>query len=147
VATGSPPILSQPSGQGNLGLERPTKVASSRNPVNKGMSDQEMPDLLKLAACPKSESLTEKEHCSTGTLSLNIKPSFCFPAREGPQRATKEATFNPFATPGKKDNEAPGPRAPPGEPMEGWVFQGKKRNAPIWASPKQEPPQATLHTP
>jgi len=147
VATGSPLIPSQASGQGNLGLERPTKVVSSRNLVNKGMSDQEMLDFLESAACPKSESLTEKEHCSTGTLSPNIKPSFGFPAREGPQRATREAASNPFATPGKKDNEAPRPSAPPSEPMEGWVFQGKKRNAPIRASPRQEPPQASLHTP
>jgi hypothetical protein len=111
------------------------------------MNDQEMPDLLESAACPKSESFTEKEHCSTGTLSPNIKPSFDFPAREGPQRATKEATSNPFATPDKKDNEATGPNVPPCESMEGWVFQGKKRNTLIRASPRQEPPQATLHTP
>ncbi|CAK9229846.1 unnamed protein product [Sphagnum troendelagicum] len=46
-ATGFPPIPSQPSGQGNPGLERSTQVASSRNPESKGMRDQEMLDLLR----------------------------------------------------------------------------------------------------
>ncbi|CAM6030542.1 unnamed protein product [Sphagnum balticum] len=98
-----------------------------------------MPDLPKSAACPKIESHTEKEQCSIGTFTPNNKPSFRFPAREEPQRATREATFNPFATPGKKGKEASRPSEPPGESMEGWVFQGKKRNAPILASPRQEP--------
>ncbi len=146
-ATGSPPIPSQPSGQGNPGLERLTQAASSWNPESKGMRDQEMPDLPESTACPKTEPHTEKEQCPTGTLSPNNKPPFGFPVREGPQRATREATLNPFATPGKKGKEAPGPSVPPGESMEGWVFQGKKRNTPIRASPRQEPPQVPPHTP
>jgi len=112
------------------------------------MSDQEMPDLPESATCSKTKSHTEKEQRSVGTLSPNNKPSFGFPAREGPQRATREVTSNPFATPNKKGKEAPGPSVPPSESMETWVFQGKKRNAPIRASPKQEPPHPPpFHTP
>jgi hypothetical protein len=59
-----------------------------------------MSDLLESVACPKTESHTEKEHRSANTLTPNNKPSFDFQDREGPQRATREETSNPFATPG-----------------------------------------------
>jgi hypothetical protein len=147
AATGSPQIPSQPSGQGNPGLEESVQVASTRNQKSKVLSDLEMPDLLESTECPKTESHTEKEHCSAGTFTPNNKPSLGFPAREGPQRATREATSNPFATLGEKGREVRGPSEPPGESMEDWIFQGRKRNAPIWASPIQEPPQALLRSP
>jgi len=84
AATGSHQIPSQLSGQGNPGLERLAQVASSKNPENKGLSDQEMPDFPESAACPKTESHTEKEQCSAGTFTPNNKPSFGFLARESP---------------------------------------------------------------
>jgi hypothetical protein len=86
------------------------------------MSNQEMPEFPEFVTCSKTESHTKKEQRSVGTLSPNNKPSFRFLAWEGPQRATREATSNPFATPDKKGKEAPGPSVPPGESMEAWVF-------------------------
>jgi hypothetical protein len=97
------------------------------------------------AACLKNEPHTEKEQCSTSTLTP-IKPPFDFPTQVGPKRETREESFNPFATPEKKGKEAPGPSDPPCESMEGWVFQGKKRNAPIRAPPRQESSQVPLRT-
>ncbi|CAM6058159.1 unnamed protein product [Sphagnum tenellum] len=105
-ATGSPLIASQPSGQGNPRLERSAQVASSRNPDSKGMRDQEMPNLPESAAYPMTKPHKEKEQCLIDTLSPNNKPSFSFPTQESSQRATREATSNPFATPGKKGKEA-----------------------------------------
>jgi hypothetical protein len=147
VTTDTPLIPSQSSsGRGNSDLESPVQVVSPRIPERNGQSDHEMSDPPESAACPKTEPHTKKEQCSTSTLTP-IKPPFDFPTRVGPKRETREETFNPFATPEKKGKEAPGPSDPPSESMEGWVFQGKKMNAPIRAPPKQESPQAFLRTP
>jgi hypothetical protein len=86
------------------------------------MRDHEMPDIPEPATCPKSELLSEKEQGSACTPTVNIEASLDLLAREGSQRATWEATSNPFATPGKKSKEDPDLSEPPLEPTGGWIF-------------------------
>jgi len=59
---------------------------------------------------------------------------------EGSQRATWEATSNPFTTPRKKSKEDPDLSEPPMEPTGGWIFQGRKRNTSTRAPIRQESP-------
>ncbi|CAM6074849.1 unnamed protein product [Sphagnum tenellum] len=142
-----PQLPAQPSEGGNLDFGGSAQVASSRNPNSKGMRDHEMLDLLEFATCPKSESHSEKGQGPACTPIVNIKAPLDLLAREGSQRATWEATPNPFATPGKKSKEDPDLSEPPVEPTGSSIFQGKKRNTSTRAPTRQESPQVFLHTP
>ncbi len=106
-----------------------------------------MPDLPESATCPKSELHSEKEQGSACTPTANNKAPLDLLAREESQRATWEATSNPFATPGKKSKEDPDLSKPLGEPTRSWIFQGRKRNSSTRAPTRQESPQALLQTP
>jgi hypothetical protein len=123
----------QPSEGGNPDFGGSAQVASSRNPDSKGLRDHEMADLPKSVTGSKSKLHSEKELGSACTPSANIKAPLDLQAREGSQRASCEATSNPFATPGKKSKEDPDPSEPPAEPTGGWIFQGRKRNTPTRA--------------
>jgi len=140
-----PPV--QPSEGGNPDFGGSVQVVSSKIPDSKGMRDHEMSDLPEPATCPKAELHSEKEQGSACTPTVNIEAPLNLLAWEGSQRATWEATSNPFATQGKKSKEDPDLSEPPMEPTGGWIFQGRKRNTPTWVPTRQESPQALLHTP
>jgi hypothetical protein len=78
-----------------------------------------MADLPESAIGSKSELNSKKELGSACTPSANIKAHLDLQAREGSQRASCEATSNPFATPGKKSKEDPAPSEPPAKPTGG----------------------------
>jgi hypothetical protein len=77
----------------------------------------------------------------------NAKLLFSFSEHEGAQRQSLEANANPFGCPSEKTSEANGPRRIPVESMEGWTFQGRRKQAPTLASPRQGLTQSPLHTP
>jgi len=147
AAMESPQPPAQPSEGGNPDFGGSVQVVSSRIPDSKGMRDHEMSDLPEPITCPKAELHSEKEQGSACTPTVNIEAPLNLLAWEGSQRATWEATSNPFATQGKNSKEDPDLSEPPMEPTGGWIFQGRKRNTPTWVPTRQESPQALLHTP
>ncbi len=147
-ATTSPPeTLSQPAGQANPCIGSSTQVSNLRRPTNNNLRDQEMSDPSEPLARSKSETQPEEEHPSVGGHTPNTKPLFGIPAQVGTQGRTLEANVNPFVSLGEESREAGRFSRPLVEATEGWVFQGRRRHAPILASPRLETTQSPLHTP
>lgn len=147
VAPAPPQTFSHPASQAKPCNESPTQVSSLKRPSSNDLSDQEMTNLPDLSARSKIGTQPDEEHPTAGVPTPNAKPLFGIPERKGTQGKSLEANNNPFASPGEESREAGTLSKPPVETTEGWVFQGKRRHAPILASPKQEAPQSPLHTP
>ncbi len=97
-----------------------------------------MSDPSEPLARSKSETQPDEEHPTAGGHTPNAKLLFGIPPREGTQGKTMEANVNPFASLGEENREAGRLNRPPVEATEGWVFQGRRRHAPILASPRQD---------
>ncbi len=96
-----------------------------------------LPDPLarsKIGTQPDEELPTASGHTP------NAKLLFGISTREEIQGKTLEANGNPFASPGEESKEVGRLSRPPVETTKGWVFQGRRRHAPILASPRQEAP-------
>jgi hypothetical protein len=96
------------------------------------LRDQEMTDSEDLSTHSKWEHQSGTELLATLGHTPNAKLLFSISQQEGAQRQSLEANANPFGSPSEKIREADGPGRIPVESMEGWTFQGRKKQPRPW---------------
>ncbi len=145
-AMSPPQILSQSSGQGNLGLESLVQVANTRN-SECSEEDHTMLEQSSLLAT-KPESPSKDIRRQQENLHKNkVKPNFGFQTPARPLDRHSGSNTNPFAALKKDNPEAKEEKDNLEEMRAGWTFQGKKKHTPRIAFPRPALLQSPSSTP